>query len=93
MSDGLKLTPRQAYILQACYENEAHYSEDGLIDPPYFSSDRRDCKILESHLLMRKTGEGWRLSGLGKDLARKLNAMDKEWVDNIAKDSATTPYR
>lgn len=94
MSDGLRLSIRQQYIIKACYVNEDHHSADGIINPPYWTSDREDCKALESHLLLRKvSSEGWRLTGLGKDLVRKLRALEPTWVEDIAKDSSAAPYR
>lgn len=93
MSDGLRLSIRQQYLIKACYVNEDHHSADGIINAPYWTSDRADCKILESHLLLRRVTEGWRLTGLGKDLARKLKALEPTWVEDIAKDSSTAPYR
>lgn len=92
MSDGLRLTSRQIYLLRGAMVNMLDY--DNEIDPPYFHPDRRDCKILQSHLLFRHNGRGWLITGLGKDLVRKLNDLESKWMEILAEGhEPITPYR
>jgi hypothetical protein len=102
MSDGIKLTQRQIYLLRASFINGdssgcGSNGGEGFINPPWLSSDRGDLKILERHLLMKKDSlyNGWTISGLGKDLLRKIVELDKDWLKELAEDhiSGPLPYR
>lgn len=100
MSDnGLRLTPRQIFILRAARLN-CDDSCRASINPPYFHPDRGDCKILEMNMLLTqddfpKLYNGWRITGLGKDLVNRIDKLDQDWMDELSKGhvGSDDPYR